>query len=219
MPKHYRKKYRKRKYKRRRRKRQRYPLTMNTIRTTIMPDKCRVKLKFFTGITYVTGTANGSIFRGNGPFDPDNDAPGSQPGGYDQWAAFYSHYRVFGSQFTLSLVNIGADPCRILVLPQLTTTNPGIADGAEQPYATVRNMSSVNGGGKVFIKKYMRSKKIFGRSQESTAYSSLVTSVPNVQWYWKIRASSLTLNDLNLDGRVEILYYMEFYARNTMIES
>jgi hypothetical protein len=68
------------------------------------PDRARVKLVYPDNIALSSSTTPGAyVYRGNGPFDPDQTGTGMQPPYYDDWTFVYNRYRVWGAKLTLSL--------------------------------------------------------------------------------------------------------------------
>ncbi len=195
-------------------------MSYNVIRTIATPDTMYVKLKYFNPVILSGGTSAGNIYRGNSVFDPsESGATNTQPGGFDQWALMYQNYQVLASSVKLQLTNLAVEPCRVLLVPTYSIGNPGINDGSQQPYAKLRNIGSINGNSSITIKSFMRTKKIIGRGITDLDYTATVNTNPAEQYYWHIRASSLTLNNLDLDGQVQIIYYVKFFNRQLMVDA
>ncbi len=210
---------------RRPRRRKRYVrnkrMSYNVIRAIGQPDTVYVKLKFFDSALFTDnpGVSIGRRYRGNSVFDPALSSTNSQPAGFDQWASMYTHYEVLGSSIKCNLVNLSASPARTLLLPHLQSTSPSSADGAEQNYARTYVLSSVNGGGKIIMKNYMRTKKMFGRTTASVNFAAQVTANPAKEWFWQIRLTNLDGSiGIDIDGNIEITYFVKFFERAILPE-
>ncbi len=72
------------------------------LKTGIVPDKRRVRMRFFVRFTLDLSVAgNSHTFRANGCFDPDVTGIGLQPRGFDQYATLYDRYVVTSSKIVL----------------------------------------------------------------------------------------------------------------------
>lgn len=212
MPK-YNKRYRKRKYKKRRHKRRKNRMTVNVVRSPLMADTTYVKLKFFDAIDFSGSSTIDLQYRGNSAFDPAVSIITTQPVGFDKYKAMYSHYQVLGSSFAANLINLTTNPARISLIPTFSTTAINVDKAATNPYGKIAVLGSLNGKGQLKISNYMRSKKMFGRSTDSVNYSAPVTANPSNQWFWHFHATDLTLNSLDINGNITIVYYVKFWQR------
>lgn len=70
-------------------------LTMKSSITPVAP-RLRTKLRYSTVYNATTGTVIDQLYRLNSLFDPDESGVGTQPTGFDQLAAMYGRYRVWG---------------------------------------------------------------------------------------------------------------------------
>lgn len=192
---------------------------------SIMPDKLLVKIPYTTGLNLTgTGVAAVRTFSGNSCFDPDVTGVGSQPFGFDQWSAFYSKYRVYGSSIkVLARANyVAADPNKMFMLVVIPTTyetvDTNYVDITGEPYVKTKVLPNSNAGYPCTIKSYMSTRKIFGvtRAQSAdTDYAALNTASPSIQWYWQVVCDEATSAAINPDCLiyVKIMYYVEFFSR------
>lgn len=191
---------------------------------TAFADTTFVKLKYLQIFNLVHSTTlAASNMRGNSLFDPDFAVGGHQPRGFDQWAALYDRYCVYG--------------CSIKVT--FTTPAPGICcyirpfvDGAivvstvdaamELPY-TQYKISSEGARRTIIAKAYNNTVKQFGitkNQQQDDEFSSLTTDNPLKQWFWQLAAQNVDLTTAGTTSAVvELVYYTKFTRRKTLLQS
>ena len=69
------------------------------LKTGIVPDKRRVRMRYFFQFTLdISTVGNDYNFRANGCIDPDVTGTGHQPRGFDQYATLYDRYVVTSSK-------------------------------------------------------------------------------------------------------------------------
>ncbi len=215
-----------RRYKRRRTRRRKRGMrksnrmTYTRIRTILSPDTLYVKLRYFQNINLTGLTSTGLVMRGNSVFDPNaSGGTNTQPAGFDQYALLYDHYQVTGSACKVQLQNLGANPCRVYLLPQISESAPSQLNAAQQPYCKTRVLGSVNGNGQVHLSSFMRTKKLIGRNTNSINYAGPVTGNPTNQWFWQFNVQSLTSDDVDIDGQLILTYYVKFWHRKFVADA
>lgn len=94
---------RKRPYRRRTRKRQRMTRYKRGPILEGFPKRKLVKLRYVQEVSLNPGISSFSVhqFRANSVFDPDFTGVGHQPMGFDEWAALYERYTVYGSKINV----------------------------------------------------------------------------------------------------------------------
>jgi len=108
------------------------------------------KLSYYQIISLPNTTITDSVFSLNCLYDPDISGGGHQPRGFDQWASFYSRYRVLSVE---ALVSGGPNqdstynmPVNIGLVPSVTTSRFVAGDiPFEMPrafYKTTTNMAA-----------------------------------------------------------------------------
>lgn len=231
----YRRRYRNRKNPRRRRnyrkRRNQHALSKVVNLSTGIPDSIMTKLKY-TG-TYTLSDATGGvgaaqIFRGNSIYDPDYTGVGGQPLGHDEWANFYTYYKVHGSSIkvtflpTVSTVansNLVCSVCPTLGI--MSTGSFTSVDLMEQPYANWTISGPANGGVIRTLKKYMSTKKIFGQKQiDDDDFEGVFSGNPQNPWYWSVFAFPVDgSSTFTLDMVVQVTYYVELKNRINLPQS
>lgn len=236
MPKYTRKKYApKRKTFRRRRPKygarlkSRYNSSVAVVRN-IVADRTLTRLKYTAGISLTSsGVAGSYVFRGNSIFDPDLTAGGSQPTGMDEWANFYSSYRVIGSSVKLVARSGQSDPATDFTLLCVqagldTITDSNYADMVGDPYTRSRMIAPTTAGYDSTLSHYMTTRKMFGLSKgqdKDADYQAAVTANPAKVWYWHLLSDDILSGavDQNVKVFVTITYYVEFMNRKHLDRS
>ncbi len=211
---------RKRRYGRKRKMRRKNRMAYGITRNLIAPDSQYVKMKIYHVENILGLTADGVTVLGNSLFDPLLTLGSQQPAGFDQWATIYSHYQVTGSSCKITFINHAASQFRLALLPQLTTTNPGIVGAATQPYSKNIIISSQEAGGIRSLSNFMRTKKLIGRSTDSVNFGAAVTANPSKLWYWLARiASTDGVTTIDAQILIEMTFYAKFYERHTLADA
>lgn len=154
MPSKAKKRYNKSKRYARRKAKKTYPIVSKQIRP-VMNNRQLVKLRYVVQKTINPdiGVAGHLFFRANSMYDPDVALGGSQPVGYDEWAAFYGHSVVIGSRCTATFVSgsstVSSDTAfagvRLQRGQDLTYTVPDILSNRDTKYKFM-STSSAKGG-------------------------------------------------------------------------
>lgn len=212
------------------RRRYRKKASTLTIRTpSLLPDRLFVKLKYTQSGQWDPVVASPNVtqqWTGNSLFDPDFTGTGHQPLGFDQYAAFYSYYRVHASLLVVQLMSTAAangSYLKFYLTPTLTSVIPGNVDtGTEQPYAKRRFLAANTANNIVTLKNKMYTKKLFGYKtiNQETDFAAAVTASPVNLWYWTL--SSSTVGGANTSGvyyDATIYYYAEFFERKQLTSS
>lgn len=193
----------------------------------IVPDRAFTKLKYTQrlSLTSTAGVGNTYQFRGNDLYDPDYTSTGAQPEGYDQWAAFYTQFRVYGSKISVKFVGVGTtQPTQsfelCLVPSSLTNTYSTMEDAMAAPYSVfaVKNVSNETS----ILKSYMGTRKMEGIPKATIldldyAGTTSPGSTPTRQWIWNIivEAADRT-STATVIAYVTITYYAEFFHRQNL---
>lgn len=211
--------------------------SIQTMNPLIAPDRARVKLKYIqtVGMNSYLGALDTQEFWGNGVYDPDKTGTGSQPTGYDQWAALYDKYTVVASSIKTYVVDVQGDGgdnetllLAILPVTENSFTPTDINEVAALPYgkfAQIYPQTDGNPGAPSnTVRSYMSTEKIFGLVERAALiernFSSATTASPNQGWYWTIFMQSANGTTSNQpDVYFEITYHVEFSDRITLTPS
>lgn len=183
---------------------------------TVISDKQFVKMKYsvpFT-ITEVSTSFSNGFFIGNGF---DNNA--TLPPGIQNWAAFYSKFRIFGSKLKMTFANEGVQNLQVGILARAdNTVSLTQLNVMNQPYCKWKMIAPAGGGNNVkTVKMFMKSKKMFGQKvTQEDDYQGSFTYVggnfsnavdPNTQWYWEYFVTS----DVNTGVSMKVVCELTFY--------
>lgn len=227
MPKKFKRTKIKRRRKVRRRNKKRSGPTTKVMRGPQgFPDRIKVKLNYFAEIdtTNTFGAASVQQFRGNSVFDPDLTGTGHQPMGFDQWSAFYGHYRVSGSSLRIgalvpggtAFINTDTVGCSFGIVPATSSSLPTVTELVEWPYSKWRQSTfytPIKG-----VSAYMSTAKMLGVNKASVKNednnSALISANPTNQWYWNLLVFPANGTQTTYwTYTVKLTYYVEFFGR------
>lgn len=194
----------------------------------IVPDRHRVKLKYYTTAVVNTAAPAYTDLSGNSVYDPLASAGGTQPVGYDQWAALYSTYVVLASAIKSVYISGSAVAAKLVLIPT-TTDSLSIAQSvtelAQNNYAKTGYTGNTGGGHDLCRQKhYMSTSEIIGVSPsrviDDPNLSSATTTNPASRWYWCHAIQAMDGSSV-VTGRVDyvVTYYVEFFNRSLQFQS
>jgi hypothetical protein len=189
----------------------------------IMPDRMRTSLRYWKAVSISLNitTVGGVRFQPSAAFDIDPIIGGTVMSGFTELAAIYKSYRVHTSRVTAEFVNPSPTfPVMCTVVPMNADPGPTpsttqVLTAREQPYAKSRT-SSLAGGPLTRIISSMSTQKMYGSPMTNydDNFASLVTTVPNNNWFWFISVYTLTpipTNGVSINVLIEV--DVEFYDR------
>lgn len=191
------------------------------------PDKMRVRLRYNRNVALISGILGAPdeyTFRGNSIFDPDQTGTGSQPLGSDQWAGFYTQYRVMASSIKVSCYPIteGSTSHGVVCVFPTTRDPSGITtrDAAKsQPYNKYVATTGTGAGPIKTVSNYMSVGKFFGfdiRTNDDTSglLETATGTNPVQEMFWQIVTYAQDRNaSVVINADIEITYYVELYSR------
>ncbi len=153
-------------------------------------DRKRVTLRYVETVllTSTSGAEGSYVFRGNGPYDPNQTGTGGQPDNWDDYALQYYGQHTLGSrcfvQFTINTnTNVGM---RVSLCPQIATPITTVDDMTSRPYAKSLVYNTYNSGS--VIAAQMSSMRRLGLTKAQLVGSdqcgSSTATLPSQQWYW-----------------------------------
>lgn len=196
-----------------------------------IPDRYKCKLRCTHAVltTFSTAAINTFQLRGNSLFDPNKTGTGHQPYGFDQLAALYDKYKVFGSKVQLiyhSSTDTAASANGIVaVFPTQEDNSPSsITLLMEAPRIKYERMGPMSGSrGSVEITHYCSTAQVEGITEaqlQDEDYGAPVTGNPANEWFWDItNASTDGTTATSGVALVTITYYAEFYGRKNLAQS
>lgn len=194
---------------------------------SVCPDIMQVELTYNRTSGYNASAPVVQVFRGNSIFDPDFTGVGSQPMGHDQWATLYRRYRVIGSKITVRTNSLDGTDASGLVITPLNTS--GIVSDPEMyiqgAYAAQGYNATTGDNSPQIVSNYITTSKMRGMPKDAFMYEddlgAAVGSNPLKTWYWHVcwYNSSAVVNSINGTATVKIVYYVQFYDRETLSTS
>lgn len=188
----------------------------------VMPDRLRTGLKYWqSSAINLSVVSSGSLrYQPSAAFDIDPTVGGATMAGFNEMSALYRSYRVKSSRIKVEIANTSPDSIvNCAIVP--TNADPGSAPSSatiiaarQQPYANVKTCPPLGGPMTVLVST-MSTKKIFGNPMTDfdDNFASLVTTIPNNNWFWFISVYSLATIPstdpvlLNVFIDVEIEFY------------
>jgi hypothetical protein len=184
-----------------------------TYKGDYMPDKFHTFMRYTE--SWADTTAGGIsyyIYRGNSIYDPYFGAGGDSVYGYDEMAAIYGRYKVFGSSIQVEALNAGTEPLNLFVYPTYFSAVPTFSTSDAAPRCK-RAMLNFEAGNSVVINHSARANEFFDNPNDANC-SALINANPVEPWHWKIYCKNRGLSALNLHLRVTIRYDVLFSLRN-----
>jgi len=145
--------------------------------------------------------------------------------GFTELSALYNSYRVTVSRIKVETINPSVlTPLEVVVCP--TNLDPGASPSGAycgslklQPYA-VSKQTGLAGSPKTTVDCTMSTEKIFGSSMVyyDDNFSSLVTTVPNNNWFWVVgfvTANLIPTNSVQFTVTIEV--GVEFFDRVVLL--
>lgn len=230
-------KYRRKPYTKKRRMSniRRRPASSNiSIARNIVPASKLVRLKYTEFISLNPPSGSGlvrHIFRANSCYDPNQTGTGHQPLGFDQWAIFYDHYTVVGSQCKAQFMSQGSsgsiDSCVVGIhLADSSAPLPTTETLLEQPKSKHRMLTNANATQGVTVTKNFSAKKFFGLQSIKDNRGLVGASInanPTEDAYYSVYAaaydSNLILNPNEIKVVVTVDYLVYFTERKTLTGS
>lgn len=193
-----------------------------------VPDRMFLKLSYSTAvnITAGVGVAAAHVFQSSCQ-DPDLTGVGHQPLGRDQWATFYQKYRVYGIGYKITFANEAAgSQAEVHIVPKSTSSIITNRDTIwEKPYSKHRVLGVVASGQSIkHIKGYISGAKALGVSttkfKTDDKTGALMGSDPTTMFFLHLNTNGMMTGDAsNVNARVQLTYYMEFYDRIPLTQS
>jgi len=204
-------------------------------KTLVIAPTALLKFKFDTTLNFSADTANytafsESIYAGNDLSDPlQTGGTHRIPTGINQWAQFYTDYRVVGAKIRIEAYNQATDIAEMHVYASDSASNlltVGTFYPIENPNIKSKwlNLKAAPGEHKVFT-KYIKSSSVFGKAWKtdiSTYGGNLnitgtLCSAPTNKWYFHFGRGWYT-TPLGR-ARIDITYYTILSDRRLYLDS
>lgn len=189
---------------------------------------CKLNYTSLHALTYTgLGAAATYQFRLNALFDPDLTGVGHQPMGYDQLAALYQRYRVYGCKWKVTFVSqdTGAHLEAAVEARPNTSIQTNMQDILEKPYVK-KVVLGVEGSGQAVksISGYTSIAKIRGVSKQTVKsegdYGALTGLLPTHTPCLNIYIQNMnTAATATCNFRINLTYFSEFSDRTLLTGS
>lgn len=211
----------KRTYRRKKNRSSRNRANYSVARSTPISDRyfCKLNYTSLHSITYTgVGSAASYQFRLNSLFDPDYTGAGHQPMGFDQLAALYQRYRVYGCKWRV--VFASQDTSQHVEVAVQSRPNPTIStnmqDILEKQYIT-KAVLGVEGSGQGVrtLSGYTSISKIRGVPKSvvknESDYGALISANPVFQPCLNIFVQNMnTAASVVCNFRIHLTFFAEF---------
>ena len=193
----------------------------------------RTKLKYVDHITLDASPTNvvGHHFVLNSLQDPNFTGIGHQPMGFDQYAAIYSHYRVYAVKWKITVnkeATTGTTSSIVGTLSQRANSIPtAMNEIVEKAYKNDKHRMVSGTGPPAVMRGFTRIAPLagmrFSEYHSSSRTEAPVTTSPQETMYMTVWASSPDASGLNdpaqISVLVELTYYCEFREVNNIVGS
>lgn len=187
-----------------------------------MPNTIVMKHRYVQSFQLVnTGTPTVPAhqqFRLNSLYDPDYSGTGHQPYYYDQLAALYNYYTVYGCSVEIEAGTETTTSTVLLVMgPALDSATP--TDLELQKERPQSRWAMLDAGGEAkTIQRYYRIHSIFGRTKRQVlsddTFSATSNNNPYKQVYLNINAIATDKTAVaTVNCNITITYYAQWYGR------
>jgi len=189
----------------------------------VFPPHFRTTLTYYEQVNFsLVSTPQTYVFRGNGPYDPNQTGTGNQPVGYDNLSTFYDSVYAIGSKISITVANQTTQILQVALAPTISTSMITAYDQS-QYYPGVKkiNVDGTTRGGNSFkrITNQLSTLRFFSEPFDND-FVSLVTTIPARQWYWTIAMQTAdTVSALTLNMQVQISYDVVFIGRKLVLLS
>lgn len=194
----------------------------------VAPDRIMTRLSY-KGQMNLTIAAAGVVvafrYTPSAAFDIDPLLGSTATVGFSEWSAFYNNYRVPSSKLKIEACNFTTTPLTAIIVPLnsdpgSTPTAASVSEWQNNPYAKVA-LVCPTGGPSTKLSQQMSTEKIFGSKMVlfDDNFQSLVTSIPNNNWFWAIglwTGQAVGANTSVLFS-IEILIDCEFFSRKRLV--
>lgn len=183
--------------------------------TAVLGPRLRTKLCYSTGDGYVSNSVAAAseetfTFGGNNLFDPDSQAGGQQPVGFDQLSALYDRYKVVNC--TLELTGFPSANCIIAFYPSTSSTPLTTIQDATAQFG-VKMITASNFTGPVNnmrVAYKINSSKYMGIPASDDDLASSTGSSPARLWYWHVHCYNPSGGALTVGFLARLIYDVEF---------
>lgn len=197
---------------------------VQALKTLTVPDRIKVKLPYHTVINYASAVGvQDQVFNLNSIYDPDRTGVGHQPLGFDQWAAFYNRYRVYGVKVRWTITNRSEVPVNVALIgnndPTMVLGNDNLF---EQSHMNKVQIGSKNGIDTKVITKYFTPARLTGRplvsyvSDDRYQATMINNPIETIVGHFYIANADASVQALACNCSIHITYMVELFDRRNL---
>lgn len=215
-----------RKGRRHRRKPRSNQASLLTIHRPVCPDRIHVRLPFSETFSLSGTTLLASRFYQTSMYDPRYAASGNQPLGFDQWAAFFQRYRVYGLGWEVCAINKALNVATDVWV--ITKSNSTATSGTDllAEKTNIHKIVGLSGGGAAIkcLKGYSSVARAWGLKksaiQTDEDFQALTSANPAKMAYLQIYSQGTDMSSsYDVQFRVRLTFYCEFFDRVQLNQS
>jgi hypothetical protein len=189
-----------------------------------IPDELHCRLRYIETFQDVAGAFEEYLYRGNGPYDPNQAVGGGQPQYWDELTAMYGSYCSVRSRMRLEVLqqagSTAASFISVGVYPNINTTAAITLTQAQmQDRSKHRNLGPNTGNRGVVEFTYESSiMQMYGvtlqNAYDSADFQSATSTTPVDEWFYHIYIGTYdSATNVNVRVNVVIDYDIKFYDR------
>lgn len=195
---------------------------------TARPQRMLAKLVYFDSgqLANSVGLFQTQQFNLNSIYDPDRTGVGTQPLGRDQWAIWYNRYRVYKTDYIITLTNLDPDQAANVAIINANGAPTFTDNGAyEQPGAYFKQLSPRDGGlSRIEIRGSVGLPRLNGKP--ASAYKAnddtqaqMGANPAEVLTQSIVVSPTLPGSEVNIGWSVKYVYHCEMFDPNTLVKS
>jgi len=203
--------------------------TVGISRGNFLPAYTYVKLEYRSELNeYNTSGINGetAVYRMNSVFDPEAALGGGQPIGFDQLAAKYSYYQVYGAKIVFTGSNGQSGGGGIAEVQIGTSLQLGATTWKQLNLqaGTKSKLITALGSARSVVKMSMfrRCRNVFGVTRKQYAdsqYAALTIATPIRECFFHVQVRGFDRSTApSIKGDVKIFYYCKFFQPKPLVE-
>jgi hypothetical protein len=157
----------------------------------------------------------------NSAYDPDPLLGSGSLSGFNEWAAFYSHYRVVGFGYQFELANNESFPLIVVCAPTVVDVGANYSSTdqiSEFPYGQRAMISAKTGADRCVLSGYVDIAKLEGTTEAiyDSTFSAVTTTNPAQPRYFNIGIGAPSVLVNGVTASVRLQFTVLFFARNNV---
>lgn len=198
----------------------RVPKLRNAVTDRMM---CKLKYADVKTLTSTTGSVATHQFAINDLFDPDYTGTGHQPLYFDEYAAIYNKYKVFGCKYKIMILSKTDDVNGMLSInasDDSTTPVSSATEFMEQGNARQAVVSGQEGQNRKYITGYFSIKKLLGvKNLQDDDFRTAVSTNPSNRVFMNLCYQSFDSGTSSLNVAIVLTFYSEFSNKKLIGQS